>query len=768
MISSNLRNKFLPIKKIYYNTDGFPVEKTSAEFLSQALNASIHTIEESETQIDGLRVDVHKKGQPLNSVIATANANSWIWIHINDDGTGELVASQPSLLYSGTQLLINGLSEDQYSHLKKGLLLEVAFDWNRPLYDYTLAQSWRSTRKFNDEEVIRYLAECGFTHLEVNALSTHVPLEPGVPHEYYSQFYTYCADLTQFIDSKLIRGVYPSEYLQANLNRLKHLAALGRKYGLKPGMLAFTPRSLPEIVFQKYPTLRGARIDHPMRSHMPRYTLAQDHPASRAHYRELMQNLMREVPDLDYLSVWTNDSGAGFEYTSSLYVGRNGGPYMIREWRSHEKIAEAAGNSAIRWLKLMRDSAAEINPDFTVSLRVEPFKVEHDTIIKGMGNGLTVEAPSLLVRGYELPYEHNRYPEQKSVAGTIHHTELDPSEKEKLQEFRSKGFEPILNYSPASGYNVEPLLGLPFPRMLYKKLVNMKENGFKRISAFGGLLNTSQTPYWPNPEVIKLVQLNSEQPLDEYLLQIAQRWAGEKDAQSLVDLWNETDRIVSWLPVVPLYSNFGFVWLRTWVRPIVPDIEAVPKEDRLYYERFMVSTPNNPSINDLGRDVLFELISEENGRLMVEQFDDNVLKPLNDLIDKTRSLGETAEGQTRSVFIDLYERLRAFKCWSRTQRNTCAWVAGVYGYLRSEDDTEKKTFRGYLSDMVSDELENARDLLDLWETATTEFMPISGVGETSYLYGENLGELIKHKIDLMQKYGDREPNIDRDILWRLD
>jgi hypothetical protein len=24
-------------------------------------------------------------------------------------------------------------------------------------------------------------------------------------------------------------------------------------------------------------------------------------------------------------------------------VGRNGGPYMIREWRNHEKIAETAG-----------------------------------------------------------------------------------------------------------------------------------------------------------------------------------------------------------------------------------------------------------------------------------------------------------------------------------------------------------------------------------------------------------------------------------------
>ena len=46
-----------------------------------------------------------------------------------------------------------------------------------------------------------------------------------------------------------------------------------------------------------------------------------------------------------------------------------------------EKIAQAAGQSATRWLRLMQESAAEINPAFEVSLRIEPFKVEHDTIL---------------------------------------------------------------------------------------------------------------------------------------------------------------------------------------------------------------------------------------------------------------------------------------------------------------------------------------------------------------------------------------------------
>ena len=313
--------------------------------------------------------------------------------------------------------------------IRDGLLIEPSFALHRPLYDQVLTQVARSARRFDAEAYIEQLARSGFTHLEVNGLATHIPFEPGVPTEFYNQFYTYCPGLNNFVDSPLTRGLYPAEYLQANLNRVKKVAALGRRYGLQPGLLCFEPRSLPEHFFQRHPTLRGARIDHPFRSHLPRYTLAQDHPVAQEHYRTMMRGMMEAVPDLDYLSVWTNDSGAGFEHTSSLYVGRNGGPYMIREWREHEQIAETAGQGVLRWMRLMQEAAAETNPDFEVSIRVEHFKVEHETIFAGMGDGLTVEAPSLLVRGYELPYHHPEYPEQVSAAGSIYHTELDDRER---------------------------------------------------------------------------------------------------------------------------------------------------------------------------------------------------------------------------------------------------------------------------------------------------------------------------------------------------
>ena len=69
--------------------------------------------------------------------------------------------------------------------------------------------------------------------------------------------------------------------------------------------------------------------------------------------------------------------------------------------------------------------------------------------------------------------------------------------------------------------------------------------------------------------------------------------------------------------------------------------------------------------------------------------------------------------------------------------------------------------------MVADELQNARDLLKLWNRTSINFIPIHATGETWHEYGDNIGELIEKKIALMEKYGDSEPYIDPNYMWRM-
>jgi hypothetical protein len=740
-----------------------PAEITAAHELARTTGAEIRPVAApGDTPGFSLSLAKRRWAQPTVS----SEDGAWIWLRHQPNGTGELVASHGSFLYAGVRLLVANRGAWDAAQLARGICLPASFPWHRPLFDACLTQSWRSVRNFDPERYVAAVAEAGLTHLEVNALQAHMPYEDLTSWEYYPQFYTYAAGFNHFVDTPLTRGLWPAMYLDANLNRLIQLAELARRYGLKPGLCMFEPRTMPERFFQKYPTLRGARVDHPFRSRLPRYTMAQDHPVVKRHYAEALQKLLREVPDLSYLSIWTNDSGAGFEHTASLYVGRNGGPFMIREWRNHDKVAEAAGQSIVRYLRNLQQAAAQVNPDFDVLLRLEPFKVEHEHIKAGLGGHLSWEGPSLLVKGYSLPYPHPHYPENTGVAGSLLHTWLDPKEAEALQQSRAQGVEPALHYSASGVFNHEPLLGLPFPRLVHAKLTALREAGLSRVSLYGGLTNPARTPYWPNPVAIQAAQFLPHRPIDDVLHDYASSLVGAKRASALVQAWDGVEQALAWQPSVGLYCAFGFCWQRAWDRPFVPDLEAVPSSDREYYERQGCFQHNNPSLGDLGKDVLFDLITQESGAKMAADMDAHVLPKLKSLLARLEDEVAGTTDESQRVFLDLRDRVRAYRHWVTTLRNICAWCECVYGYIGSSDDASRQKFEQRLQAAIDLELDNTRGLLELLETSPSDVIALSSVGDNTFLYGENLPALLRRKLALTERYRHLPPRIDPHIFWR--
>jgi hypothetical protein len=205
------------------------------------------------------------------------------------------------------------------------------------------------------------------------------------------------------------------------------------------------------------------------------------------------------------------------------------------------------------------------------------------------------------------------------------------------------------------------------------------------------------------------------------------------------------------------------------VRPLIPNIERISEEDRAYYEEIMLSIPNNPTRVDLSRDVLFDLNTPEEALEILRQMDAHVWEPLDEAI---RVLSETLaslpdDEPARAVFADQRDRLRALRCWLRTQRSVAAWIAAVPGYLKVKDETVKMERRQLLREMVAQEIENSRDLLELWETSSVHFMAVSSEGENTFMYGRNLGDLLRRRIELMQGREDDEPYIDPDFMWRV-
>lgn len=605
------------------------------------------------------------------------------------------------------------------------------FFWQRNLSDF-LVGSLRSSRRFDPEDYMKQLEYMGFTHVTINGLGVDRPFESGPPGDVYSWFYDYSPDLDQFVESTLLSGFYPSGYLRTNLEFLKRNAGLAQRNGLIPGLHINSPRSMPELFWQKYPYLRGARIDHPRESFLPRYTLAMAHPVVQQHYRELVRTIMKEVPQIGFVHVWTNDSGAGFEFTSSLYAGRNGGPYLIREWKSDEEIERKASENVLTYYRLLRDEGRSVNPEFRVICDLGPFYKERRHIIRGLGNG--IDAGSF---GYfEGPLYRNEQRELKK-AGAWTHWKIDIADNN--------------------------VLGVPFPKLTYERVKDARKAGGGRILT--SVVPRSLAPYDINGEVLRALQLQSQRSLEDILRVLSETWAGPDRSKDLMALWRLSDDAVrSYPPGIP-YSTFAFPWFRLWVRPFVPNIDAIPEEERAYYEKYLIATFNNPTRVDLNNDMMWNFLTVKEAGKKKDVIDRKVLPPLRKGIEKAKSMIGALGDQ--AVFADLEVRLRAAECFYRTMRNVVAWIESVHGFLEAETEKQQQEFRLKVREMVDNELQNARNLLLLWETSKVEFIPISKSAESLHIYGRNFGELVKKKIGLMEKHGNDEPSIDADYMWRM-
>jgi hypothetical protein len=148
--------------------------------------------------------------------------------------------------------------------------------------------------------------------------------------------------------------------------------------------------------------------------------------------------------------------------------------------------------------------------------------------------------------------------------------------------------------------------------------------------------------------------------------------------------------------------------------------------------------------------------------------DQRVLGPLGRAIDRCREIsGEASAGGAADLFRDLRERLGAARCFYGTMRNTLAWTESVHGYCQSSTPDARRRCRDLCRDMVENELQNARELLQLWQESRVDFMPVSARKESLHIYGENFGEHLKRKIALMERHRDDEPKVDLQYMWRM-
>jgi hypothetical protein len=365
-----------------------------------------------------------------------------------------------------------------------------------------------------------------------------------------------------------------------------------------------------------------------------------------------------------------------------------------------------------------------------------PFYAERKYIAPGLGSGLDAGAFG--------SFEGSESAEERAMlneAGSIVHNKLD-----------------------VGSNNV---LGIPSPMLLYEQLQAAIQKGVTHILA--NVTPRSLAPHDINGEIVRAVQRSANTDLQTILNDAAHHWVGATHAADLVNVWKLSDISVRSYPADIPYSTFAFPWFRLWIRPFVPNIEAIPEGERAYYEHYLLATFNNPARVDLNNDMLWNFLTVDEAGKRKEVIDRTVLPPLDQALAETETILQKS-GLTVSesnVFTDLRDRLRAARCFYVTMRNTVAWTESVHGYMAAHTRAEKDRFRLLCRSMVQKELDNARDLLKLWSESTVDWMPVSLSRETLHIYDERFGDHLRRKIALMKQHIDDEPFIDSEFMWRM-
>lgn len=185
-------------------------------------------------------------------------------------------------------------------------------------------------------------------------------------HDYTS----YLATLVRFFPHPKIAPFVDRAYVRRNLRLLRSCARVMRKYKLNATFDSHEPFYLAEGFFEKYPHLRGARVDHPRRSRQEAYAMCVDQPEAQDIIAGMVKSLVKEVPELTSFTIHTNDAGAGLCWGDQIYSGPNG-PDHCRGRNAGERVA-----SIVEALNRGASKTLEINFHANIS-RAEAEQIPH-------------------------------------------------------------------------------------------------------------------------------------------------------------------------------------------------------------------------------------------------------------------------------------------------------------------------------------------------------------------------------------------------------
>ena len=405
------------------------------------------------------------------------------------------------------------------------------------------------------ESFARKAKQSGATHIVITAEDLPWAMwQMDTPGDPYPAWAVSNAGLLKVSIPDALQPFLPKDYSDTVLNILRQRCEVLRQLGLKAAFTTFEPQILPERVYEAHPLWRGPQVDHPLRSRVPRFAPSVDNPEVLALYRESIRKLLTLCPEIEILSLHTNDSGSGMSWSGGLYQGPNGNS-LFRGRQMHERYREFFG--------ALQTGAQDARPG---PLEIDAEWVREpapDLVASRLGPGMAVanlEGPGA------TPY--------KAVAGFL------------------------LDYF----YPFYPAQGLPLPVRYLEELEQASESPAPRLFYLIGDRLESDL-YLQIYDAFRKSPTHDDVSRMQLLRSLAAARAGEAGASALLDAWMALHRVQRDAGILNFGGTIfyiGSVHQRLLTRPFVPFPEELSAEEMQYYRKFQFQARTEERARDLG------------------------------------------------------------------------------------------------------------------------------------------------------------------------
>jgi hypothetical protein len=566
--------------------------------------------------------------------------------------------------------------------------------------------------------------------------ATHMVITEGIPPatwelddaDPYPAWYMQHASLLLIFPPKDVQPYVNMEYAARVAGILAKRCEILRKYGLKAVWNANEPAVLPEVFFTAYPELRGPRIDQPNRSREARFAPNVDEPETLRMYRESMQLLLQQCPEVELFNWVTTDAGSGFDWAPSLYPGINGNSNY-----QNRPLSDRVAGFLINAQQAAKDAG------HTIEINLNPI-APRQWMIPTFSPDVLQAIVQKLPRG--LAVQGREGPDDRPFAGG--------------------------ETSGASSQTFYPVLGLAAPSL------DASGGGGRRGGGAGApparvIINLGdETTVDFNYRLLKATQGVSMGTLLERLTALrafAVSEVGEQQADNLLEVWSALNDVERNLNILNFGGmlRFGHVLNRWITRPMVPFQDELTADEKKDYQSFLFQAKGEEQVDDVIDIQAMRMYEGWGAKLLFQRTIELTQPLLSTALNRVERIRVATKDEAARQQWDLMaKRLQAVIYLLESADNMVAYQAQldrvkslgvkpeqnpVLGVQSGWDRTDlMETARKEIDTMV-----NLRRLLQSTNEPILDLAP-TPAEETIMRLGPNVTDQIKHKIDTMNAH----------------